>query len=394
MEVDGNNARALAERLRTRRGEIATAILIRVYSVSNPADADSDYATSLRSAVATALDFGISAIERGAEDALPVPAELLGQARLAALNGVSLETVMRRYFAGFALLGDFLIQETQDGDLFDGATLQRLMAGLSILLDHIVAAVSDEHSRAVHGGGGPTEELRAGQVRRLLAGELLDATELAYDFKAWHLGLLAAGAGAVAATRELADALEWRLLIVPAGEETHWAWLGSSRETDPETLQCLVLRDLPATASLAIGEPAQGMEGWRLTHRQALAASPIALRRPGESVRYADVALLVSILRDDLLAKSLRQLFLAPLSEERDGGRVLRETLRAYFVAERNVSSAAAALGVNRNTVTNRLRTGEQRLGRSLGSSGTEVEAALRLDAVDSILPHSAFSRG
>jgi DNA-binding PucR family transcriptional regulator len=58
----------------------------------------------------------------------------------------------------------------------------------------------------------------------------------------------------------------------------------------------------------------------------------------------------------------------------------LRHTLRAYFAAERNVSSAAAALGVTRQTVTNRLRVIEETLDRPLGVWATEIEAALRME--------------
>ena len=57
-----------------------------------------------------------------------------------------------------------------------------------------------------------------------------------------------------------------------------------------------------------------------------------------------------------------------------------RETLRAYFAAERNVSSTAAALGVDRRTVTNRIRAIEDLFGRPLKDFATELETALRLD--------------
>src|SRR4029077_15954907 len=103
---------------------------------------------------------------------------------------------------------------------------------------------------------------------------------------------------------------------------------------------------LPAEVALAIGEPAEGLAGWRQSHRQGAAAFNVARRRWKPIVRYADVALLASAMQDELLVSSLRQLYLEPLEAERDGGRVARETLRAYFGTERNVSSAAAALGV------------------------------------------------
>jgi DNA-binding PucR family transcriptional regulator len=97
-------------------------------------------------------------------------------------------------------------------------------------------------------------------------------------------------------------------------------------------------------------------------------------------VRYADVALLAAVAGDDLIAGSLRQLYLAPLERARDGGKVSRETLRAYFAAERNVSSTAAALGVDRRTVRNRLGAIEDLLGRPLKGAEADLEIALRLD--------------
>ena len=112
-------------------------------------------------------------------------------------------------------------------------------------------------------------------------------------------------------------------------------------------------------------------------------------------MRYSGVALLASALQDELLRAALRDLYLAPLEAERDGGAALRQTLRAYFAAERNVSSAAEMLGVNRNTVASRLRVIETTLGRSLGTCATELEVALRLEETadrltDTISRHSA----
>jgi DNA-binding PucR family transcriptional regulator len=61
---------------------------------------------------------------------------------------------------------------------------------------------------------------------------------------------------------------------------------------------------------------------------------------------------------------------------------VLRETLRAYFDAERNTASTAAALGIDRRTVRNRLRTIEGLIERPLGSSLLNLEIALQMDAI------------
>jgi DNA-binding PucR family transcriptional regulator len=141
------------------------------------------------------------------------------------------------------------------------------------------------------------------------------------------------------------------------------------------------LGDLPGSGQIlvSVGEPGEGFLAWRLSHRQAKAALLIAERQGQPVVRYADVALQASIVRDDLITTSLHQLYLEPLERARDGGEAARETLRAYFAAERNISSTAAALGVDRRTVTNRIRTIEELLGRPLKFSATDLEIALRL---------------
>lgn len=61
-------------------------------------------------------------------------------------------------------------------------------------------------------------------------------------------------------------------------------------------------------------------------------------------------------------------------------GEVWRETLRAYFASGQRASSAASILGVHERTVANRIRTIEERLGRPVGSRGSELETALRLE--------------
>jgi DNA-binding PucR family transcriptional regulator len=75
----------------------------------------------------------------------------------------------------------------------------------------------------------------------------------------------------------------------------------------------------------------------------------------------------------------LQRLYLDPLAYEKDGGAALRQTLRAYFMAGRHVSSTAAALGVSRQTVAVRLRTIEDRIGRSLDACASEIDTALRM---------------
>ena len=375
--------------MRARRTEIERAAITRICSVSDPAEiSDPEYADGLRAAVGAALDYGIGAVERSEERSLPIPTALLAQARLAARNRVSLDTVLRRYFAGYTLLGDYVIEEAERGSNSAGPFLKRLLRGQAALFDRLLSTVTEEYNREANRPAS-SEERHADRVRRLLTGELFEAPELEYDFDADHTGLIVTGAPATDEIYRLAADLDCRLLLVRPGENCVWAWLASRRGFDPDQLRRLVSSNWPADAQVAFGEPGRGREGWRFTHRQAKAALPIAQRGPPSCVRYGDIALLATIVQDDLLTASLRELYLLPLEADRDGGVQARRTLWEYFNAERNVSSAAAALGVSRQAVAKRLRGIEDKLGRPLGSCGIDLEAALRLRASNAAVPNN-----
>jgi PucR C-terminal helix-turn-helix domain/GGDEF-like domain len=374
----------LTARLRERQAEIEQAVLTRAYAVSetssDPPDADSldpAYLQGLRTTTAAAVDYALEVVERGEERAPFPPPILLTQARLAAQNRVGLDTVLRRYSAGYVLLTDFLVEEAERSGL-RGPALQRLLRSQAAL-DRLLAVLSEEYLRAERERP-TTEQRRTERIERLLAGEAIDTSDLRYDFDACHLAAIAIGPGAKNAMRELAAAIDCRLLTACRGEDTLWAWLGARRALDPEALRHHASAIWPEGTVFAIGEPGQGLAGWRLSHRQAKAALAVAQRGPEPFARYADVALLAAILQDDLLATSLRKLYLEPLEAERDGGEVAKETLRAYFAAGRNVSSAAMTLAVQRHTVSNRLRAIEERIGRPLSAWATEIQILLGLE--------------
>jgi hypothetical protein len=373
----------LVARLRERLPEIEQATITRVHAISDRAEAkDPVYLEGLRSAVGAAINYALEALGSNEDRPPPIPTVLLSQARLAARSGISLDVVLRRYFAGYTLLGDFLIEEAEGSTPVRDAALKRLLRTQAALFDRVIGVVSEEYGReAVRPGS--FEERRADLVRRLLDGELLDAPELEYDFDANHLGLIANGQEGGEEIRRLAAAFDCRFLVVHPDDGTAWAWLSSRRAFDFSGLQDHLSAKRRHPLSLAMGEPGRGLVGWRFTHRQAQAALPIALRCAPMPVRYGEYALLAAALQDSLFGTSLRELYLDPLARERDGGVALRQTLRAYFAASRNGASAASMLAVSRQTVSKRLRTVEQRLGRSLVDCAAEIEVALGLEDFD-----------
>jgi hypothetical protein len=373
---------AVAVRMRECRPEIVQAVRERSAALlESVRGLDPEFMEGQRAAVAAAVDYGIEAIEFGEARCREVPAIFHAQARLTARSTVPLDMMMRRYFAGYVLLGDFLMREADQSSL-NGATLQFIMRDTAAVFDRLISTIAEEYQREARGLVLSPDERIAARVRALLKGELLDASDIDYEFDAWHLGALAAGSEALDVVRQLAKSLDRRLLSIQSDEGVLWAWLGGRAPVDPDDL-CAALSSLGSGLCLAFGESAHGLGGWRLTHRQAQAVMPIARREGRGCVHYAEAGLLASLLNDDLLTTSLQERYLAPLASERDGGATLRATLRAFFSSDRNVSSAAALLGVNRHTVTKRIRTVEEKIGRSLTSSGAEIEAALRLHDLD-----------
>lgn len=382
---DSTRARAaLRTRLEERRVEMEGALLTRLYGVADPTEVgDLAYLEGLRTATSAALDFGLATIE-ASQDRLPlVPPALLAQARLAARSGVGLDTVLRRYTAGHALLVDFLVEEVERGGALSAADLRRLLAVISAAIDRLLVAISEEHARELESRPDFSEERRlADRVERLLAGEPIDATELSYELGNWHVGVVAQGSDVDRRIRSVAKELSLQVLVASHPDGLTRGWLGARRRPDLGEISLLLSR--PQALAAGVGEAGEGLVGWRFTHRQAAAAFSAMPSGHSLPVRYADVALLASADRDELLSASLRMLFLAPLDAERDGGKVARETLRAYFQAEGSVSSAAAILGVKRHTVTKRLRSIEERLGRPLARFSAEMDVALRLEARES----------
>jgi hypothetical protein len=373
----------LSAALSARYAEIEQAALARVRAVSDPSEiANPEYVEGLHLAVTGALEYGIASLERSEERPLSIPTVLLSQARLAARNKISLDTVLRRYFAGYTLLGDFVIEEAERAGIRSTTALKRLLRVHASVFDRLLAAITDEYNREAERPI-TSEERRARLIERLLAGEPLDTSELGYDLEGCHLAVV--GSGIEASLREIAAARGRNLLLIGSrdlGGRAAWGWLGGGRPFENEEIEGVLSWRWPASTAVAIGEPARGLAGWRFSHRQATAAFPVAQRRAKHAVRYTDVAMLACALQDEVLAASLRSLYLEPLAEERDGGVTHRKTLRAYFGADRNVSCAAAELEVSRQTIKNRLQAIQERLGPSNRSLGAEMELALAFDDI------------
>lgn len=318
-------------------------------------------------------------IAGGEERAEPMPLPLLLQARLAARHRIPLDLVIRRYMTAKATLTQFVLDEAATADLASAALSSALVAQESVF-DQLVTAASEEYRLETASLVRSHEGRLAERVRRLLDGEAVDPSPLEYDLSVHHLGLVARASEVRPLLRKLARAADGRLLAVSSGEEETWGWLGRRLPLDLDQILTWIAEHWPSSVGLGIGEPGQGLPGWRHTHGQAREAAGLAKPGPHCALRYRDVALITGVAKDPLLLSSLQDFYLTPLGEKSSRDVPLRETLRAYFAADGNASSASSALGVSRQTVSNRLVTVEQRLNHDLAKCADALKVALKLE--------------
>jgi len=371
----------LAERLRAQAGEINQAILDRLHAMDeeNPVR-ELDYLQGLNEAVYRGVEYGIEVIAVGEDRAAPMPLPLLMQARLAARHRIPLERVLRRYLAAKMVLHEFVLSEATAMATLETALLGSVLTAQETAFDRLVATASGEYRRETTVPNSSQEGRRLEQIQRFLDGEPVDPSSLEYELSGHHLGIVARSSVVRPLLRQLSVENDARFLAVRPTDDETWAWISGRRPLDVNLIGKWTARNWPDSTPLGIGEPGEGLSGWRRSHEQARAAVSLAQPGSGGAVRYRDIALIAAAAKDPLLLASLREMYLAPLGEKGGRGTLLRETLRAYFAADGNSSSAAAALGVSRQTVSNRLQTVEKCLDHPLGQCADALFAALRLE--------------
>jgi hypothetical protein len=377
-ESPGEIRAVLANRLRARLPEIERAIFSRVRGLADQnEDDDPSYLLGLRDAVSAALAYGIEGVEKGlGRPAAPPPATMT-QARRAAREGISLDIVLRRYAAGGKMLEDFVLAESTD---LPGAALREILADLGPETDRLMAGVAAEYKDELDHTARSFAQREATRIARLVHSDSPVAPlDFDFDFDLWHVGVIFRGSSGERTARWLAYRFGYRLLCAVRDEETAWAWFSSPSESAAKGVDRLLGEHMPGELAVALGEPRSGIDGWRLTHREARVALQVMLRRPQRLTRLRDVILLAGILDNETLVWSLLDAYLAPLESDGNINQVLLDTLRAYFSTGGNAAASAASLGVTRHTVQRRIKTIEQSLGRPIHACYSELVVALQV---------------
>jgi PucR-like helix-turn-helix protein/diguanylate cyclase with GGDEF domain len=308
---------------------------------------------------------------------------LLAQARAAARSGLPVGSVLRHCSIGCNQLVGFLIEEAEGLSLL-GPSLRELAQELSALFERLLDELEREFERECHEKPSSAADRLANQVKRRLTGDLVELDGVNYDFGGHHLAIVAAGPAEIRTLRTLAEAMNGRFLSVRPDGQSAWIWIGTRNPIDRARLDHWLAANWPAESPLGLSEPAEGSLGWRLSHEQAREAYPFSRRQGRRPVRYSEIAVKAAIERSALASTSLRQLYMSLFRLDEPDSEKLRRTLRAYLDSGHNGASAAAALGLTRQTVSNHIRKIEERFGRSLTRHAAELEMALWLAELDS----------
>lgn len=338
----------------------------------------------LRNGIRSSVHAEMRSLRAGLRVPDAAPPEDVEFVRRAAQLAAPLWFMLWGYRAGHAAQWEAwmdLVEELADEPAVRRALLEQgsrfFFAYADRLCDFAAQEYAQERERTLRG----REQRRVQAVNRLLAGEDADLADLDYDLSAFHVGAIAWGPAAVTALRELAAALDRRLLLVSAAEQTWWGWLGGPRPLEPQARARLRRTRPPAGAALAVGEEAHGRDGFRRTHQQAGFAHRAGIAGRAPVTRYEDVALEALASRDEAHARAFAAAELAGIDGADRRSERLRETLRAYFASGHNAAATATSLGVHEQTVAQRLRAVEERTGRTVATRRAELETALRLRA-------------
>jgi DNA-binding PucR family transcriptional regulator len=163
-----------------------------------------------------------------------------------------------------------------------------------------------------------------------------------------------------------------RLLSVLPSAATRWVWVAGIVDTDKLGRSV----DTTPDVRIAIGPTANGVDGFRRSHFDAITTQQLMARlhSPQQIALFTDVQLVALITADtDRAAEFVNH----TLGDLESAGVELQDTVRTFVEEQCNASRAAKRLFTHRNTLLRRLARADELLPRPLAESTVEVAVAL-----------------
>jgi PucR-like helix-turn-helix protein/diguanylate cyclase with GGDEF domain len=332
-------------------------------------------------------------------DDIGAPAAAVEYARRLAQRGVPIIALIRAYRVGHGRFLSRCIDElgarSQDASLTAAVTSR--MADVSFrYIDRVSEEVISAYQHERDNWLLTQTAVRAARVRVLLGGQPIDidATEsaLGYRLRQRHIGLIAwvtdtpNGSEGLTRLDQLASAAArvlgspGRPLFVPRDETLAWIWLAASGDmvVSGEAL-AKAFDNGDSSVRIVAGEPGYGLDGFRLTHQQAVRTQDLALAaKPGSRLTtFANVGAVALICADMSAARSWVWGMLADLALDDEPHARLRETLQV-FLSTGSYTTTAERLVLHKNSVQYRIRKAEDAMGGPISDRGADLELALR----------------
>jgi DNA-binding PucR family transcriptional regulator len=331
------------------------------------------------------------------------PVEATHYAREYARAGLPIESLMRTYRIGHAVLSQEWLERLQlvkarREVLAEAVTVSS--AWMFAYVDAVSAGIAESYMHERERWVRSAAALRADEVRAILDGRQIDepraSQRLRYALGRRHVAVIVSGEEAedadatIGLYERVAHDVERAVggvdaLCVPLGLRTLVAWISFGDERAPDLAALAPVRGADALAAgvrLAVGAPARGLAGFRRTYEDALLAQRVARmreRRAGCVTRYEDAVLLGLLAQDEAVARRFVDGELGDLVEDSDGARRVAATLKVFLEEGSSNVRAARRLGVHENTVAYRVKRAEALLGRPIDDRRLELRAALLL---------------
>jgi len=392
---------AVSAALRMKLPELCQAVTDNILAQIEPLSQDQAIidllSVSVESNVTTLVHIIGYQIDLDQADAPPAAIEY---ARRLAQRGVPVAELLRAYRVGQACFMQWCYRElaVQARDLPTAfAAAMQLTESTFGYIDRVSEHVLTAHVRERDQWVRNTVAVRAAQVRSLLAGGPIEVNRvepaLGYRLRQHHLGIVAwveeaaRKEGTLVELERMAGRLAdylskgARALFVSRDESSAFIWIPLGAE---QVLRTDAFGGPPlasdASVRLAVGEPAEGPEGFRVTIREALRAHAVALMAGPVAprvIRFGEVAPVALLAEDIGAARIWVGRALGPLAADDDQTARLRETLHVFLSTGSSYQEAAERLSLHKNTVFYRVRKAQEVRGRKVAEDRFVVELAL-----------------